>query len=37
MFLEKAIDEIGKKNKVVIGFDLGNTCTDHVADHALIT
>lgn len=24
MFLEKAIDEIGKKNKVVIGFDLGN-------------
>lgn len=25
MFLEKAIDEMTKKNKVVIGFDLGNS------------
>ena len=24
MFLEKALDEVTKKNKVVIGFDLGN-------------
>ena len=24
MFLEKALDEMSKKNKVVIGFDLGN-------------